>query len=124
MNIYSKIALGALCASLVLVSTFAISNVRSPDTAAPNPAEPKNSLSSESRSGESATEMSQSEEYYLILEGNVLCAYRVQNGQKELIRSEDAQPMLMSEAEVHTLERGIYAQSFEDLCLYFESYLS
>jgi len=25
---------------------------------------------------------------------------------------------------VHTLERGIYADSFEDLCLYFESYLS
>lgn len=54
----------------------------------------------------------------------MLCAYRVHGGQKELIRSENAQPMLMSEAEMHTLERGIYADSFEDLCLYFESYLS
>lgn len=115
MNIYSKIALGTLCASVVIVSAFAITSVRSPDSPAPRAAAPKS---------ESASEISQSEEYYLALEGSMLCAYRVHGGQKELIRSENAQPMLMSEAEVHTLERGIYAQSFEDLCLYFESYLS
>ena len=121
MNIYSKIALGTLCASVVIVSAFAITSVRSPDSPAPRAVAPKSARSTQS---ESASEISQSEEYYLALEGNMLCAYRVHGGQKELIRSENAQPMLMSEAEVHTLERGIYADSFEDLCLYFESYLS
>ncbi len=124
MNIYSKIALGTLCASLVLVSAFAITNVRSPASSPQNSGAPKSARSSENRAPESAIEMSQSEEYYLTLEGSMLCAYRIQNGQKELIRSENAQPMLMSEEEMHTLEGGIYADSFEDLCLYFESYLS
>ncbi|MBR2404557.1 MAG: hypothetical protein IKA95_02750 [Clostridia bacterium] len=124
MNMYSKLALGTLCASLVLASAFAITGVHSPGSPDPSPAAPKSAQSSEGHAAKNTIEISQSEEYCLILEGNLLCAYKMQGGQRELIRSENAQPMLMSEAEVRTLERGIYAQSFEDLCLYFESYLS
>ena len=62
--------------------------------------------------------------YFLTLEGNTLCAYTEELGAKKLVFSRSFEPMLMSEAEIKNLKGGIYAESFEDLCLYFESYLS
>ena len=121
MNIYSKIALVSLSAGVVLAGAFAISAVRSPDAVSPRHHAPQ---STRTYMADGASETDKSEEYYLALEGKMLYAYRIHDGQKELIRCENAQPMLMSEDEVRNLERGIYAESFEDLCLYFESYLS
>ena len=62
--------------------------------------------------------------YFLTLEGKNLCAYTEEFGNRELILSRSAEPMLMSEEEKRNLEGGIYAERFEDLCLYFEAYLS
>ena len=62
--------------------------------------------------------------YFLTLEGNTLCAYTEELGTRKLVFSRSFEPMLMSEAEIENLKGGIYAESFEDLCMYFESYLS
>ncbi len=62
--------------------------------------------------------------YFLSLEGDSLCAYREEEGTKKLIISKAMQPMLMSDEDITRLRDGIYAESYEDLCLYFESYLS
>ena len=53
-----------------------------------------------------------------------MCAYLVENGETELLRSEKAVTLLMSEDEISMLSRGIYAESYEDLWMYFESYSS
>lgn len=62
--------------------------------------------------------------YYLTLEGEKLCAYTEDNGTKRLLHSKSLEPMLMSDEDLIKLKEGIYAESYEDLCLYFESYMS
>lgn len=64
------------------------------------------------------------ERYFLTLEGDILSAYRISGSQKELIMSGNMTPLLMSDKDIQSLSSGIYADTFEDLCLYFESYAS
>lgn len=78
----------------------------------------------EERQSQIVPQKTDSTKYFLTLEGKNLCAYTEKLGNRELILSRSAEPMLMSEEEKRALEGGIYAESFEDLCLYFEAYLS
>ena len=62
--------------------------------------------------------------YLLTLEGESLCAYEEKKGALRLIHSKDTRPMLMSDDDIKKLKEGIYAESYEDLCLFMEAYIS
>ena len=62
--------------------------------------------------------------YLLTLEGESLCAYEEDEGSRKLIHSKTARPMLMSDDDIKKLKKGIYAESYEDLCLFMEAYIS
>jgi len=64
------------------------------------------------------------EKYFLVIEENILCAYRITSDQKEKISCAELNPLLVEADEVRELQNGIYADSYEDLCLYFEAYTS
>ena len=106
---------------LIIFGAFFGARVSSPDTkrekATPPVAEKENkSLANPQKRDDT--------KYFLTLEGNTLCAYTEELGARKLVFSRSFEPMLMSDAEIKNLKGGIYAESFEDLCLYFESYLS
>ncbi len=65
-----------------------------------------------------------SEKYLLTVQNGKLSAYRISGASKKLINSNDIDLQLMSEEDIRILSDGIYADSFEELCLYFESYAS
>lgn len=67
---------------------------------------------------------SKNENFLLIIEGNSVCAYHIVNGEKNLIESVKIETSIIDPKELDCLKRGIYAESYEDLCLYFEAYSS
>jgi len=62
--------------------------------------------------------------YFLTLKGESLCAYAEKNGTKRLIHSKPAHTILMSDDDIKKLREGIYAENYEDLCLFLEAYIS
>ena len=65
-----------------------------------------------------------SEKYFLVTEGNMLCAYRISSDKREKIAFAELKPLLVEAEDIQKLQSGIYADSYEDLCLYFEAYTS
>ena len=64
------------------------------------------------------------EKYFLVIEENILCAYRIISGKKEKIASAELKSLLVDSEDIQRLKNGIYANDFEELCMYFESYTS
>ena len=81
---------------------------------------PKNEVESSGKN--IATE--QTEKYFLVIEENSLCAYRIISGNKEMVASAELKSLFMESEDIQRLKQGVYANNFEDLCLYFESYTS
>lgn len=106
---------------LIIFGAFFVVRVSSPDTKRENVTPPVVQNENKSLEGPQKTDATK---YFLTLEGNTLCAYTEELGTRKLVFSRSFEPVLMSDAEIENLKGGIYAESFEDLCLYFESYLS
>lgn len=64
------------------------------------------------------------EEYLLRLEDNYICAYYIGATGRRLITSSRANTSVMSDSDIEKLREGIYANNYEDICLYFESWSS
>ncbi|MBQ4527993.1 MAG: hypothetical protein II998_07970 [Clostridia bacterium] len=62
--------------------------------------------------------------YMLIMDGDRLCICKDDDGDITLLRECEIKPLLMSDDEMKKLKEGIYSDSFEEICLYFESYAS
>ena len=123
MKKYKKLTLGIAVSIICILTVFGFSSESE------KPTEPSETLSHPANvsSGQKSGEEEKQEDkckYYITLEGDALCAYLVENGETELLRSEKAVTLLMSEDEISMLSRGIYAESYEDLWMYFESYSS
>lgn len=81
-------------------------------------------VKTENNTSESIEKEHKSKSYLLRLEDSTIYAYvRLPEGEDVLWNSIPAPPTL-SDKDRETLERGITTQSFEELCLYFESYSS
>lgn len=124
MNIYRKIALGLLVCTVLAAGVFSFTHVLSPSVPDNTAARVRSAEKTADAAKNTEVMQSGEEKYFLTLEDGRLCAYRITDGQKELIRSDEAETILMSDEEAAKLANGIYADTFEDLCLYFESYLS
>ena len=63
-------------------------------------------------------------QYVLKLEGDLICAYIIEeNGIRHLWNS-TSRPLSLSPDDVKKLENGLYTSGFEELCLFFEAYAS
>ena len=67
---------------------------------------------------------SESEKYFLVLEGDKICAYVIKGEDKKLVKSTNPDPGFVEESELSKLKNGIYASTYDELCLYLESYIS
>lgn len=65
-----------------------------------------------------------SPEYVIKLENGKICAYMNITGQKPLLWNSMDVPLTLSQDDINALNQGIYTNSFEELCLFFESYAS
>ena len=82
------------------------------------------SVQTENNLSESVKEKSAYETYIIKLEGSKITAYvKLPDGNLTLWNSIPVPPTLSKKDEV-MLKNGIYTKSFEELCLYFESYSS
>ncbi len=117
----TKTILITLFSILIIFGAFFAVRVSSPDVKRENVTPPVAEKENKSLANPQKRDTTK---YFLTLEGNTLCAYTEELGTRKLVFSRSFEPMLMSEAEIKNLKGGIYAESFEDLCLYFESYLS
>jgi len=70
------------------------------------------------------TQDKENEKYLLVLENEKLCAYKIKGEDKTLLKSFLFSSTLIENSEVSKLTDGIYASSYEELCLYMESYIS
>ena len=66
----------------------------------------------------------ETETYYLTVEEDRLCAYKVTGDEREWVDWAHIDPALMENEDLKRLREGISAESFEDLCMYFEAYTS
>ncbi len=67
---------------------------------------------------------SEAEKFFLVLEGDKICAYAISGEDKKLIKSTNPDPGFVEESELSKLKNGIYASTYDELCLYLESYIS
>lgn len=79
---------------------------------------------SEQKSDIDKTDDAEGEKYYLVLKDDTLCAYIIKGDVKTLMKSCEFSSNLIDTEEVRKLTAGIYASSYEEICLYMESYLS
>ncbi|MBE7051773.1 MAG: hypothetical protein E7395_04305 [Ruminococcaceae bacterium] len=123
MKKYKKLTLGIAVSIICILTVFGFSSESEKPTEQSETLSYPANVSSGQKSGEEEKQEDKCK-YYITLEGDALCAYLVENGETELLRSEKAVTLLMSEDEISMLSRGIYAESYEDLWMYFESYSS
>lgn len=64
------------------------------------------------------------ERYLLTINDGKLCAYRITGNTREPVGIGEFDIGLLSESDASALKKGIYFESFEELCMYFEAYSS
>ncbi len=117
----TKVILRTVFSIVIIFGAFFALRVSSPDIKTETSKPPFDT--SEKQSSE-LPQKTYDTKYLITLEGKELCAYKESDGTRELAFSRLAEPMLMSDEDREKLKNGIYAESYEDLCLYFEAYLS
>lgn len=81
-------------------------------------------VKSDIQSENNTVKQEESEKYFLVFDGENICAYVIKGDDKTLIKSTKFSAGLIDDGEISKLSDGIYARSYEELCLYLESYLS
>lgn len=129
MKLSNKIIIisGVICLLVIAGVIYALFNIKSHETKLnqsentkyqENADNVQNNISKPLKSTESE------EKYLLRLEDSKICAYMVlSDGSLTLWNSTNVPPTLSKE-DKEELEKGITTDSFEKLCLYFESYAS
>ena len=109
--------IGTLTALFIRVSVIGSEN---------KPHETKNNTSAkaENNTSETIDKKQNSESYLLKLKDSVIYAYIKLPEGKDILWNSTPAPPTLSKKEKETLENGITTKSFEELCLYFESYSS
>ena len=72
----------------------------------------------------SPNDESSRKKYILKIENSSIYAYEISGSQKIIVQCADIETFHLTPVEIQKLSGGIEASSFEELCLYFESYTS
>ncbi len=128
MKLSNKIMIASICLCLFVISgvIYALFNVKSNSEETPIKKAEQEGRADKVQNNISKPLKStgEKEKYLLKLEDNKICGYMVlSDGSLTLWNSINLPPTLSAE-QTEELKKGITTDSFEKLCLYFESYAS
>ena len=127
MKYFNKILLAGAIVFAICIGTLSVlffKNIIVGSKKQHNEKNHNNSVKTENNTSQSIEDKADSESYLLELEDSTIYAYvELPNGERVLWNSTPASPTL-SKIDKETLEKGISTKSFEEMCLYFESYSS
>lgn len=131
MKLSNKLIIASACLCIVSVALFSSSFLKSspksplPDTGeAPRVNETKNTTRTESNISEPVTKKEASLRYVIKTDNGKICAYMLYDNKEPLLWDSTDIPPTLTNDEKSALEQGIYTDSFEEMCLYYESYAS
>jgi len=120
MEKYSKLSFILMLSLVIFVAGFALR--KQSQNSADNNANPQISASEVKSSRRSSTGSDTG--FLLRLEGNTLFAYHIINNTCKSVEQAEIEISSFSAEDIKLLQNGIYADSAEELFLYFESYTS
>ena len=113
----SKPYVFVVCLCLIMIFVFFSKSAQSPRGEIQKAESADDVLTPDKRNADSP-------KYFLKLQDGWLCAIEQTNGTEKFVRKEDVKDVILTSEEEEKLKEGIFAENYEDLCLYFESYLS
>ena len=121
MEKYSKLLFTLIISFVLFLTVFAF---REFTAVAPESYPPPEISASQIKNSRHTPVESPQSKYLIRLEGNIIYAYRNNNGKLTELEKSEIETSSLSSEDIRILQNGIYADSAEDILLYFESYTS